>query len=170
MNITQEYLKSILHYEPNSGVFTWLIRRDMDNRWNSRWAGKTAGWLKMPQGYLQIGINNKKYYSHRLAWLYMTGQFPSEIDHIDGNKSNNVYSNIREASFVQNQRNKGIMKNNVSGYKGVFFCNQKKKWVAKIRIDIKKDIHLGSFGCPTAAHFAYCRAAKQYHGEFARTV
>jgi HNH endonuclease/AP2 domain len=170
MKITQEYLKSILDYNARTGLFKWKRRHDCSSHWNGRWSGKNAGWLDAKKGYLEIGINNKKYYAHRLAWLYITGEWPKEVDHKNGVKSNNRFSNLRPSSHIDNQRNKGLTKRNSSGYKGVFFCNQKKKYVARIIIDNKRSIHLGSFTNPKVAHLAYCQAAKKYHGEFARVA
>jgi hypothetical protein len=165
--ITQEYLKSAVHYDPETGVFTWLSRPDKELAWNNKLAGKIAGWDK--DGYRQIAINNKKFYSHRLAWLYMTGKMPREIDHIDMDKSNNKFANLREVTSVQNQLNRRKHRDNKSGYKGVFFSSQKRKWQARIAVN-KKDFHLGFFKTPELAHAAYCKAAKKYHGEFARVA
>lgn len=165
--ITQEYLKSRLHYNPETGVFTW--KASSNPHWNGKWDGKRAGWLKTGKSgvYRQIAIDNVKYYEHRLAWLYMTGEWPKEVDHINGNKICNKFCNLREASGSQNHYNKKMMSNNTSGYKGVFFCKQKKKWLARIQYN-KTQKHLGTFECPTSAYFAYCKAAKELHGEFAR--
>lgn len=166
--LTQEYLKSILNYDHDTGVFKWKHRSDIPKEINARFSSMMTG-EKLDHGYRRIVINSKKYYAHRLAWLYVNGYFPKiTIDHIDGDKSNNKISNLREATYSQNQCNLGTAKNNRSGLKGVTYDKRQNNWFARIKIN-KKQIYLGSYGCPTAAHFAYCRAAKQYHGEYMRT-
>lgn len=167
--LTQEYLHSILDYSPETGEFYWKWRPDVEYAWNRKFSGKKAGWVKKEQGYWQISIHSKKYYSHRLAWLYMTGSWPAnEIDHKDCDKGNNNFLNLREATFIENQRNKAGRKKTKSGLKGVIWCNRKNKWLSRIRGDDKANIHLGSYDCPAAAHFAYIVAADKLHGEFAR--
>lgn len=166
--LTQSRLKKLVHYNLETGVFTWLKREN--SQWNGKWAKKRAGWIRNGKSgiYRQISVDDKKYYEHRLAWLYVTGNWPVEIDHINGDKVDNKFCNLREAHGSQNHYNK-TMSNNTSGYKGVFFCNQKKKWLARIQAN-KKQIHLGTFKTPEDAHSAYCIAADKYHGGFARTA
>lgn len=165
MLLSQEYLKSILDYNPISGLFVWRSRVN-DKRFNANFAGKVAGVLTK-QGYIEIKISDKIYRSHRLAFLFITGEHPiDEIDHRDGNKSNNRFDNLRQANKIQNGQNRRKYKNNTSGYKGI--RKNGTKWAATIKIN-KIDKFLGNFNCPTAAHFSYCKAAKKYHGEFART-
>lgn len=166
--ITQQYLKSVLEYNPETGVLTWRKRNDVDNSWNTKYAGKKIGWSHS-HGYIQLCINYNKYYAHRIVWLYMTGKWPKEIDHIDTNKGNNKFSNLREVTHVQNGYNRAKHKDNLSGYKGVTYDKRDATWMANITVN-KKTIYLGRFKGPASAHIAYCRAAKKYHGEFARTV
>lgn len=166
MKITQKYLKSILDYNPETGKFYWKTRSDVRPEWNTKFSGKETG--KWGDRYHVLAINNRKYYCHRLAWLYVYGEFPFEIDHINLDPFDNRISNLRSVTKAQNQRHKKLQRNNKSGYKGVCFNKNNKTWQAGIKVN-KKNIALGQFGCPTAAHFAYCRAAKKYHGEFART-
>lgn len=165
--ITQEYLRSLIEYFPETGSFIWKDRTN--SQWNGKWSGKEAGWLRKGKGgpYKQVGIDEEKYYAHRLVWLYVYGYLPEQVDHIDGNRLNNKLSNLREAKGSQNHYNKKIMSNNTSGYKGGFYCRQKKKWCARIQVDGKSK-HLGFFNCPTAAHISYYHGAKKHHGEFAR--
>lgn len=159
--LDQKSLMDAVKYNPLTGHFVKIKCRRTD------WIGKVAGHVNK-KGYRNISINNKLYPAHRLAWLYMTGKWPYEIDHIDLNKSNNRFSNLRECSDSGNMHNQSKRKHNTSGYKGVTYNKHAKKWTAQIRINWEMK-YLGLFNCPTAAHFAYCRAAKQYHGEFART-
>lgn len=113
--ITQEELRSILEYSPLTGEFTWLQRKVK----NQVKVGDKAG-TTQKDGYVQIGIDNKKYHAHRLAWLYTFGVSPREqIDHVDGNPSNNKLGNLREVSPTENQRNQKMKSNNTSGITGV---------------------------------------------------
>jgi len=167
--ITHSYLLSILHYEPLTGIFTWLWRDDASVQWNGRYAGKNAGYINK-HGHLSISINCVGYYSHRLAWFYITGKWPrKDIDHKNTIKTDNRFCNLRLATKLENDCNRQANKNNKSGYKGVHFCKFYKKWKAQIGVNRRK-ISLGYFRCPTAAYLSYCRAAKKHHGEFARVA
>ena len=129
--VSQERLKELLHYESSTGVFTWVAKRSGVHLGSAGGAGKD---------YARITVDGKTYPSHRLAWLYMTGEaVPSglEIDHIDGDKLNNVWSNLRLASRSENGFNKGITKLNTSGIKGL----SKKRdthWTAQIQAHGKR--------------------------------
>lgn len=82
---------------------------------------------------MQICLDNRLYLAHRLGYLYVHGEFPSEkLDHIDRDKTNNRVQNLRPATHKQNSENKGIQANNTSGYKGVSWSKQRSKWVAVI--------------------------------------
>lgn len=117
-------------------------------------------------GYVQIMIDRKVYSGHRLAWLYVYGEWPrGQIDHVNGIRNDNRIANLRESSQAQNCGNVTRHQDNKSGYKGVFKCRG--KWQAQVcRDGVKR--HLGTFETPEAAHAAYCDAAKQVFGEFAR--
>lgn len=167
--ITQEYLKSILDYDESTGEFYWKKRLDKRVQWNARYPGKKAGCLSNTTGYIQIAINDRLYRAHRLAWQYVYGIIPNEIDHINLNKIDNRINNLRECDSTQNKCNFKMHKDNKSGYKGVSYSKLHKKWITQIVVR-KKHYHIGLFDCPKDAHLAYCQAAKKYHGEFARTV
>ena len=159
--INQEYLKSILHYNPETGSFIWIAPFKNIN------VGDIAGTLNY--GYIRIGINKKYYAAHRLIWLYMTGEWPKEeIDHIDMNRSNNRWINLRKATKSQNYANQKKYFNNTSGHKGVFWHKKNKKWLACLRYN-KKLIYLGCYDNIDDAAKAYENAAFKYFGEFART-
>jgi hypothetical protein len=118
-------------------------------------------------GYLECSLDSKRYYLHRLAWFYVYKVWPSDnIDHINGNKSDNRLVNLRQATQSQNMHNRNKYKNNTSGYKGVTWHKQYKKWNAQITYN-NKLINLGFFDCPVEAHKAYCKAADKMHKEFA---
>lgn len=117
-NLTQEYLKSILEYNLETGKFIWLVKTS-----NRVKIGMYAGTLRN-NGYLKININGQLYYAHRLAWLYMTGKWPeNHIDHKDGIKDNNKWENLREATYSQNNKNRaayGKVDKNIYPYRGRF--------------------------------------------------
>lgn len=144
--MNQDLLKSILDYDANSGEFIWKIQRG-----NSA-IGKVAGCIDK-HGYVIIRYDNKGYKAHRLAWLYMTGNFPvKNIDHIDRNKSNNKFSNLREVSRSENNMNRPLAKNNVSGHKGVF--KYRNKWRAVCRYE-SNQYYLGDFNTKEEAANSY---------------
>lgn len=166
--ITQEYLKSILDYNPQTGNFIWKERKNVCHSFNKMFAGKIAGNRKGGKygNYWAICIDGKKQAAQRLAWLYTFNEWPDiDIDHIDGNGLNNSIKNLRLATRSQNLMNAAMRSNNKSGYRGV--SKQGNKWMANIRID-KKRIYLGSYECPTAARLAYLKKAKELFGEFTR--
>jgi hypothetical protein len=137
--------------------------------WNSRCAGAVAGCINK-LGYTQIYIGNIAYLAHRLAWLYMTGEWPKDkIDHRDLCRSNNIFSNIREASSSDNNRNMSTRSDNTSGYKGVYFSRARGKWIAQISAG-GKPRNLGGFTTREDAAGAYSAAAMELHGAFARTA
>lgn len=160
-DLTQTDLKEVLTYNPDSGVFTWA--KHVNSRAKK---GARAGSVNN-NGYRRITICESQYLAHRLAWLYMTGEWPAEqIDHINMDISDNSWINLREASHTNNFQNKGMYSNNKSGYKGVSWNKQDKGWRAQIQVNGKKK-HLGCFKVPEEAHKAYCEAADKHFGEFA---
>lgn len=171
MEITANGLRASLTYDPVSGAFHWKNRPDISPTNRSRLKGMIAGGL-CKDGYIKIKINDRLYSAHRLAWLYVTGVFPKgEIDHKDGDRKNNSWANLREATRDQNQHNRKLQKNNTSGYKGVSRCWDKryktKIWIATIRNN-GKQLTLGRYKTPQEAHKAYCYFAEKTRGEFAR--
>lgn len=160
--ITQEYLKSILNYDPNTGYFTWKVRLA-----NATLIDGDAGWSNK-DGYTEIQIQGKSYRAGRLAWLYMTGKWPKdEIDHKDLNKSNDKWENLREADRNQNLYNLPTYKNNLLGVKGVGFHRASGKFRARISVDGKHK-NLGLFNSIEEAKAAYDKVALARRGEFAR--
>jgi len=164
---SQEYIRSVFDYNPNTGVFKWKIRTDVPKEWNTRRAGKIAGRVQK-NGYISIGINKKHFYAHRLAWIYMTGDCPyDDVDHKDRVKSNNKWENLRLGTRTQNFGNKTISPHNTSGYKGVSLFKRDGTWRSQIQV-FGKNIHLGYYKTPEEAHKIYMEAAIKYFGEFAR--
>jgi hypothetical protein len=160
---TIEEAASILRYEQDTGIFYWKI-----NAGRKKVAGLPAGY-KNKKGYLVISINNKEYRAHRLAWLLGKGQDPLEmqVDHINGIKSDNRLSNLRLATNSQNACNRGTSSRNTSGFKGVSYSRKRKAWKVDVRVN-GTGRHIGCFATPELAHMAYCKAAAELHGEFAR--
>ena len=160
-NITQDRLKELLDYSPSTGVFVWKTSG------RGRSANGVAG-CDNGNGYIKISVDSVSHFAHRLAWLYMTGKLPEDgIDHINGIKGDNKFSNLRAATNHQNCFNKPKYKTNTSGYKGVTWRKDTKKWMAQIMVKGKHK-SLGSYLCLKDAHNAYCKASEKYAGSFAR--
>lgn len=154
--LTQSELMEILNYDPNTGEFIWKIHKKGIKD------SLIAGSIKST-GYIDIVYNKNINKAHRLAWLYMTGNWPTKhIDHINGIRNDNRWCNLREASFAENAQNKAMSKNNTSGYTGVSWRKSRNKWQAMIFIN-KKRIHLGTFDDPYEAHMAYLDAKSRLH-------
>ena len=136
--MTKKELKSVLDYNPEAGVFVWRTSN------GTRKVGDIAGHIRK-DGYVDIQTRGKKYSAHRLAWLFVHGEMPSEqIDHINHNRSDNRIENLRAVTNQENTKNKSKNKNNKSGVTGVNLCKKSNKWKAQIKIN-KKCIFLGQF-------------------------
>lgn len=161
MSLTQARLKELLRYDPETGVFTWLVRR------NGVKSDGLAGAI-YNNGYVVIKIDGKRYGAHRLAWQYMTGALPEDqIDHRDLDKANNRWDNLRPATDLQNIANRSSWSK--SGFKGVYKPIGRNDYRTEIRINGKRKL-LGYFKTPEEAHAVYVKAANDVHGEFARAA
>jgi hypothetical protein len=153
--LTQERLKKLLSYDQVSGEFRWNVGR------GNRSAGSVAGSANA-HGYIQIQIDGVNQFAHRLAFLYMTGEFPAgHVDHIDGNVANNSSVNLRTVSCatnIQNQRR--APSSSTTGLLGV--SRSGGRWRAYI-VAGGKQRHLGCYGTPDEAHSAYLAAKRRMH-------
>jgi hypothetical protein len=167
LGLTQERLKKLLQYDPETGIFVWIGSKSRRVK-----NGSPAGCVSKATGYLLIKIGYRHFTASRLAWLYMTGEWPENlVDHEDTDRLNNRWSNLRAATHAGNMQNKPVQKNTRSGLKGAHCASnpgRKKKWVAHIRVGGTLR-HLGYFATPEEAHVAYTSAAKEAFGEFARS-
>ena len=159
MSVCHVILKQRLTYDEKTGVF----RAKINNGCNK--AGFVVGSMN-GNGYIQIMLNGKLYLAHRLAWLYINGEFPKgSLDHINRNKDDNRIDNLRVCTLSQNSQNTNICRNNKSGFKGVHFNKAKNRWVSKAMIK-GVSYHIGNFIELDMAAKAYENFAKQMHGEF----
>lgn len=158
--ITAEEARQLFFYNPDTGDITWRVSRSGVRNNN------VAGYARR-EGYRVVFVNGKLYLAHRVAWAIVNGAWPETgIDHINGNKTDNRWDNLRLATKSQNGMNRPAPSNNTSGYKGV--SRNKKRWAASIHENGLKR-HLGTFDTPKEAHAAYCCAALKLHGEFVNT-
>ncbi|MCK9994539.1 MAG: hypothetical protein Dbin4_03059 [Alphaproteobacteria bacterium] len=150
-------LKALLHYDPDTGAFTWRVKPNRRIR-----VGDVAGDLR-PNGYRRIRIDGKPYAAHRLAWLYVYDRWPAnQLDHMNGVRDDNRWDNLREATNAENSQNRNINSNSTSGLMGVCWHKQRQKLRAEIQIAGRKK-HLGLFTTPEDAHAAYLAAKADLH-------
>lgn len=156
--LTQSRLKELLHYDSETGKFTWQM-----TLCNRAVKGNAAG-HKNGRGYWCIGFGGMVYSAHRLAWLYVYGSFPkNDIDHINGDKTDNRISNLRDVeTYVNCQNRKRARSGNRSGVLGVGWNKRIGKWAAQIRVSGKSK-HIGYFDTPEQAGLAYIEAKRQFH-------
>lgn len=134
--LDQHVLKEHLNYDSDTGFLDWISPSGNGD-------SKSLAGCEHHTGYIYIRLGGSIYPAHRLAWLYMTGKWPeNQIDHINGIKNDNRFCNLREATMSNNMMNRGIFKNNTSGFKGVSYKG--KKWRARCTVN-KKQYNLGIF-------------------------
>lgn len=162
--ISQEELKRVLHYNSQTGVFTWKLKLGPRGL-----PGTSAG---CPEDrYIRVCINGIRYPAHRLAFIYMTGSFPKYIDHKDRNGFNNKWENLREVTISQNAANSFRKVKNKAGFKGVKFMTDHariKPWEASIHKN-GKYYYIGAFKTAEEAAKAYDKKALELYGEYAKT-
>ncbi len=161
--LTQKRVHELLALNPDLGRFTRKVSR------GGARAGTIAG-SRDALGRVRIQIDGENHYAHRLIFFMVKGRWPEgEIDHIDGNPANNRWSNLREATRTENNRNRSTQSNNTSGVTGVVWLARRGKWRASIVVNRRK-IHLGYFTEFEEAVAARCAAEVKYFGEFSATA
>lgn len=170
-----EYIKEALRYDPNLGQLIWIVRPrhhfvsdDAMLHWNGKFPGKVAGCIR--RGHVCVGLMGGQYVAHRICWVLAGRSLPSpemHLDHINGDPCDNRLSNLRIATYSQNNSNKRNRSDNSSGIKGVSWRKDTRTWDARIMVN-KQQYYLGVFGTKELAAAAYANAAKRLHGEFAR--
>jgi hypothetical protein len=154
MALTAERLRELVHYDPDTGIFTRKTDR------GGYKAGGKMGCISH-RGYKRICVDKVHYYAHRLAWLYVNGEMPKVIDHINGNTSDNRIANLRNVDQATNlQSITRPNKANTSGYRGV--TRKRNKWAASLSVN-NRHISLGAYETKEAAHAAYIEAKRRYH-------
>lgn len=156
-----ERIAEYLEYDANTGKFTWLKNRKGHTK-----AGMEAG-ANHGRGYIVIALDGAQYLAHRLAWAIYYGAIPEnmQIDHINGNRSDNRISNLRLASHAENCRNSKVRKHSKSGIKGV--KKRGNKWHVRISVN-RKEKWIGSYDTAEEANFAHQKAANELFGPFAK--
>lgn len=163
--LSHSVLREHLHYDPETGIWTWLKPRA---QWISPGAVAGATARFGTHQYRVIKIFQKIYLAHRLAFFYVTGGWPeNEIDHKNGNGLDNRWQNLRPATRQQNGQNQRLSRSNTTGLKGVTWVKRRRVYAAGLKHN-KKYYFLGHFNCPAAAHFAYVVAAERKFQDFAR--
>lgn len=154
--LTQERLKELFDYDPETGNLIWRV-----DRGTNKMRGKIAGYVHS-KGYRHVRTGEGQFKAHRIIWVYHYGIEPKEhIDHINGNCSDNRLENLREATRSENMQNrKKAHKNSSVGLMGV--QRNGKRWKATIRVNTVS-IYLGTFDTPESAHDAYLKAKKELH-------
>lgn len=155
--------KELLHklFEYRDGLLIWKVDPKTGNKRIGTISGTVNG-----NGYRQVIVEGKIRLYHRVIFMYHHGYLPKYVDHRDRNRLNNKIENLREATAEQNQRNRGLGRNNTTGYLGVSFCNQTKKYVAGTKYK-GKHLNMGRFETPELASEAYNNWASKTYKEYA---
>jgi len=169
-----DLLRKLLRYEPETGSLYWLERplemfksERARNSWNTRYAGNPALTADSGHGYLIGCVLNQMQKAHRVIWAMQTGAWPTdEVDHINRNRSDNRWANLRQATRSENMRNVSSDPKSKSQYLGVSWYAAKQKWQAQISAGAWRKT-IGRFDDEVSAARAYDAAARLYHGEFA---
>ena len=164
---SRKRLLKIFYYDEPKGIFFWKVRSDRTLSWNSRFAGKQAG-MVAKDGYVYIKIDAVRYTAHRLIWKITHNKDIPEIDHKNGDNSDNRIVNLRAATRAENCQNQKIRNDSGSGFKGVTFYKPTGCWRAEVKAN-KKRHYLGQFPTAEEAHAAYLQAAITVQKEFAVT-
>ena len=146
-----------MSYDPETGCLTWV---------SGRLRGQVAGCVKR-KGYVVVRFRRTGYLAHRIAYFLHAGTCPPILDHADGNRANNRWDNLREATPTQNNANTQKYRGNLP--KGVFTKPGSSRFYARIKHSGRTQ-YLGAYDSAAAAHAAYCQKAVELHGEYARAA
>lgn len=168
-------LRKLFSYEPETGFLFWNERPVEDfgevrhwKAWNKAYAGKRALASCTDGRYLRGTIAGRAHYAHRVIWAIVTGEWPrGEIDHVDTDKKNNAWENLRDVTRQENMWNRPALARSASGIKGVSKCRRSNRWIAQFSVGGRNKT-IGRFKCPTAAYLAYVKASAKERGEFGR--
>ena len=132
--LTHSELLKLIHYNPQTGIVVRIKKP------TKGWRGKVGAPMGSPHssGYLEARINGRSYLLHRLAWFYVHGKWPDNIDHINHDRTDNRLCNLRNVTRTENQRNQSKKTNNSSGVTGVYWRKDRQKWVAKIKVNYRE--------------------------------
>lgn len=157
-DLTVTRLRELTHYDPETGIFRWRVNRN-----NNAKKGDVLGKFSVsPDGYKTTMIDRKTQLQHRLAWLYVYGEWPiNKIDHINRIKTDNRIRNLRCVTNDQNMQNMVKKSNNTSGYKGVHLVTTTGRWRAQLRVNGKR-IDLGTYDTAKQAGDAYIAGVKKF--------
>lgn len=159
---SQERLKLLLDYDPETGILRWKKAEEAPGRWNPH-SGKEVKSLN--GGYIRVFLDGEHHYAQRVIWKMHYGYDPVQVDHINGIKNDNRIANLRDVSREVNSKNRKLYAANKSGVNGVSFHERDKVWSARVSVGKSKDVHLGSF--ETKAEAVAARIAAdiilQYH-------
>lgn len=159
---SQERVKSLVNYDPETGLFTWRQDAGMGGRYR---AGDSAGWIDKGTHYPRLYLDGGEYLAHRIAVFYMTGAWPTEhVDHINRVRADNRWANLRCATQTQNNQNISLKRNNKSCVTGVSWDSARGKWVASITAN-SKSIALGRFETFEDAVEARRAGEQRHHGK-----
>jgi HNH endonuclease len=163
--LTATRLQEVLHYDPETGVFRWRISF---GRWGKTLAGSIAGGPR-GNGYHRIKIDGRSYSTHRLVWLWVKGEWPrDQIDHVNMDRADNRFANLREATASRNKANMRALPTNTSGAKGVYWFKRDRKWRAMATVRGRR-FRVGQFDDPHVAGLMYAAFVYGAFGEFARS-
>lgn len=157
-----ERARDVLDYDPATGILRWKITS------GRAYIGNQAGCLDRRTGYRRVRLDGTFVLAHHICWAITLGQWPVQIDHVDGDKANNAWQNLRASTQQQNMGNIGLSAHNKSGVKGVFYHKASGQWMAQITIN-RKTKYLGIRRTKEEAADLYEAAAREHFGEFART-
>lgn len=132
-------VKDRFFYDAITGMLVWKDSPSVSKSWSTRWAGKPAGTIavsaKGHRKYISVVLNRKAYRAHRLVWILAYGVPPNgDVDHIDGNGTNNRLDNLRDVDRSENNRNAARAENNLSGITGVYWHKGAKKWCVQAKL------------------------------------